>query len=111
MTIQILVTGAVSSNDSYSVWIITEPSQGPFRLGQTVQLSCMIDPIPPDPITYRWRAVEYGGVTGSRLGQNINRTYNTRWEWLPLCYYYCKVLVNGTVMDSASTLVELQGKM
>ena len=91
--------------------IITVPSQGPFRLGQTVQFSCLIDPIPPDPITYQWRMVEdyYGGTSSQ---QNFSRTYSIYSNgYMPQCYYSCEVLVNQTVLGSTSTLVELQGKL
>ena len=54
---------SVAVEDSYSVQIITVPSQGPFQLEQQVQFSCVIDPTPPDPVTYQWRRLTdvYGG--------------------------------------------------
>ena len=87
---------------SYSVSIITEPSQGPFRVGQDVQFMCQVDPTPPDPVTYQWRTVEdvyFGG--GSSTQQNLSRSYHYHYS-LRYCYYYCQASVNQTFLGSAS---------
>ena len=42
----------------YSVTIVTDPSKGPFKLEQSVQLSCLVEPTPPEPVTYQWSTVE-----------------------------------------------------
>ena len=102
------VFSAASAEDEiYTVSIITSPDQGPFRDNQVVQFSCVIDPLPPDPVTYQWRTVEY--YHGSSYGgQNISRTYQMEYH-LPYCYYHCQVLSNGTIVGAASKLVEVQG--
>ena len=38
----------------YSVTIVTDPSKGPFKLEQSVQLSCLVEPTPPEPVTYQF---------------------------------------------------------
>ena len=99
----------LSTDDGYSVAIITDPRQGPFRLNQRVNFSCVVEPAPPDNVTYQWRTVEYpyGGRTYTR--QNFSRTYYN-YDNLHYCWYFCDVLQNGTVIGSASRIVEVQGK-
>ena len=64
--------GGVSSTsggnaEGYSVRIITEPRQDPFRVDQAVTFSCVVEPVPPDSVTYQWRNVEYSVDTGETL--------------------------------------------
>lgn len=68
----------------------------------------MIEPMPPGPVTYQWRMVEnpYGG---SRTLQNFSRTFYE--DDLHYCYYYCEVVLNGTLVGSASRIIEVQGKV
>ena len=42
----------------YSVTIVTNPSKGPFNFEQTVQFSCLVEPTPPESVTYQWNTVE-----------------------------------------------------
>ena len=112
-TIAGIFSSSLSSADdgfgSYSVSIITEPSQGPFRIGQDVQFMCQVDPTPPDPVTYQWRIVErsYEGSTSPQ--QNISTFYYYYDYTLRYCYYYCQASVNQTLLGSASRVVEVQG--
>ena len=97
---------SVAVEGLYTTRILTEPSQGPFRMERQVLFSCQIEPLPPAPVTYQWRYLEdrFGGRS---TGQNITRTY---YEMsLHYCYYYCEVLMNGSLVGSASRIIELQG--
>ncbi len=97
-----------AEDTAYSVTITTVPSQGPFRIGQTVQFSCLIEPTPPDPVTYRWRIVEYARIGHTHTQQNYSRSFYNR--NLHYCYYLCEVSVNQTLLGSASRIVEVQGE-
>ena len=68
-------TPADGEQESYSISIVTDQGQGPFRLGQPVQFSCVIDPTPPEPVTYQWKTVDvyYGR---SYKQQKFNVTYS-----------------------------------
>ena len=92
--------------------IITVPSQGPFKLDQQVQFSCVIDPTPPDPVTFQWRRLTdvYGGSTYTQ--QSFNATYSSHYPYqLPYCYYSCEVLMNQTVIGSTRKIIQLQGEL
>ena len=73
----------------------------------------ILDPIPPDPVTYQWRTVTYyyfGGSTYTQ--QSFNVTYSANHPYLlPYCYYSCEVLMNQTVIGSTSKLIQLQGEL
>ena len=103
---------SVAPEDSYSVQIITVPSQGPFQLDQQVQFSCVIDPTPPDPVTYQWRTVTHvsGGNTYTQQSFNVTYSANSGYQ-LPYHHYFCEVLMNQTVIGSTSKLIQLQGEL
>ena len=91
-----------------SLRIVTYPRQGPFRLGQTVEFTCEVDPVPSEALTYQWRPVDttYGSSTYS--GRSFNKTYydNT----LRFCWYFCSVTHNQTLIGKADKLVEVHGE-
>ena len=94
----------------YSVTITTQPRQGPFRIGQTVQFSCSVHPTPPGNLTYSWRRVEstYGSTYTQ---QHFIQTYSMYDINLRFCYYYCEVFANDTTLvGSTSRIVEVQGE-
>ena len=103
-----MAVASIGVEGLYTTRIITEPSQGPFRIGRQVLFSCQIEPTPPEPVTYQWRHVDHY-VGGSTTRQNFSRTYYE--ENLRYCYYYCEVLTNGTLISSASRIIELQGEL
>jgi len=91
------------------VSIVTEPRQGPFRIGQVVQFLCLIEPTPPDPVIYQWSYVEEIFSSGSSTQQNISRTFGE--EYLRYCWYFCEVSINKSLsIGSDSKLIELYGK-
>jgi hypothetical protein len=103
----IMILCEVGVEGRYSARIVTEPSQGPFRIGRTVQFSCLIEPTPPELVTYQWRAVEYLYGSSSYTQQNLNVSY---WRYsFHYCYYYCEVSMNETLLDSVSRIVQIQG--
>ena len=91
-----------------SVRISTSPSQGPFRVGQTVQFTCEVDPAQAHPVTYQWRNVERVIGFSSYTSESFNTTYYR--DTLRYCRYTCAVTFNGTVLGSADELVEVHGK-
>ena len=94
----------------YTTRIVTEPSQeGPFRIGRHVLFSCQIEPAPPEPVTYQWRYVEHSNGVQCTPQQIIRTIYRYRYS-LHHCYYYCEVLMNGSLVGSASRIIEVQGK-
>ena len=90
------------------VRITTIPSHGPFRLLQRVQFFCEVEPAQSDSITYQWRTVEHvdGGVGYS------SESFYTIFppHYLRYCWYFCSIIVNGTVLGSAEKLIEVHGK-
>ena len=107
--ILIIYAASLGVEGLYITRIVTEPSQGPFWIERQILFSCQIEPTPPEPVTYQWRYVDhvYGG--GSTTQQNISSDYHYVIS-LRYCYYYCEVLMNGTLVSSASRIIELQGK-
>ena len=90
-----------------SVRIITSPSNGPFRVGQTVQFTCEVELALAHPVTYQWRRVD--GTSSQDFTKSFNRTfYNFNYRY---CWYFCTVTVNGTHVGSADRLVEVHGKL
>ena len=102
-------TASVGVEGLYITRIVTEPSQGPFRIGRQVLFSCQIEPSPPEPVTYQWKYVDhvYGG--GSTTQQNFSSSYHYVGSFHH-CYYYCEVLMNGSLVGSASRIIEVEGK-
>ena len=92
----------------YSVTIVTNPSKGPFNFEQTVQFSCLVEPPPPEPVTYQWSSREdyFGGYTYN--SQSFNKTYYSR--NLRYCWYSCRVFQNQTIIGSSDKFVEVQGE-
>ena len=92
----------------YSVTIITNPSKGPFHFQQTVQFSCLVEPTPPEPVTYQWNTVGIfcGGSTFN--SQNFSGYYY--YYTLRYCWYSCRVFQNQTLLGSSDKFVEVQGE-
>ena len=105
------VASAVVSVGEYNVSIITDPRQGPFRIGQGVQFSCQVEPTPSGTVRYHWRNVDnvYGSFYENQ--QNYTHYYDYYDPPLPYCYYFCEVSVNGTLIGSARRIVQVQGEL
>ena len=106
----IAVYSAISFRDvigAPSLRIATNPRQGPFRLGQTVEFTCEVDPV-PEVLVYQWRAVDgkYGSSTYS--GRSFNKTFYD--DTLRFCWYFCSVTHNQTLLGKADKLVEVHGE-
>ena len=91
-----------------SVKISTSPSQGPFRVGQTVQFTCEVEPAQALPVTYQWWIVQNIFNYYTHSSESFNTTYNR--HTLRYCRYICTVALNGTVLGLADKLVEVHGK-
>ena len=92
-----------------SVRISTSPSQGPFRVFQTVQFTCEVEPAQALSVTYQWRIAERIYFYYNLSNESFNITY-THWNTLRYCRYICTVSLNGIVLGSADKLVEVHGK-
>ena len=91
-----------------SVRISSSPSQGPFRVDQTVQFTCEVEPAQTHPVTYLWRIVDRINAYYTRTSESFNTTYIR--DNLRYCRYTCTVALNGTFLGSADKLVEVHGK-
>ena len=91
-----------------SVRISTSPSQGPFRVYQTVQFTCEVEPAQAHPVTYLWRNVVKVYTYNTRTNESFNETFNS--YTLRYYRYTCTVALNGTVLGSADKIVEVHGK-
>ena len=91
-----------------SVRITTIPSKGPFRLQQTVQFSCEVEPAQSGPVIYQWKWVDNVNGGSSYSSESLNLTFNT--YSLHYCWYFCSLSLNGTVLGSADKLVKVHGK-
>ena len=92
----------------FLVRITTIPSHGPFKLQQTVQFFCNVEPTRSTLVTYRWRSVEHLYGQSSYSGDSFNKTfygYNLRY-----CWFSCIVTLNQTILGSADKLIEIHGK-
>lgn len=97
------------SVEGYEVTIMITPPMGPYQIGNTINLSCLIDPIPPDPVTYRWRVFQVFS-SWDRTGQNVSYTLShykdLRHPWL-----YCEVLSNMLPVTRGKKVIEVNGKL
>ena len=91
----------------YTVSISTDPRQGPFRIGQTVQFSCQVEPTPPGNVSYQWRNLDSVRVVYSGNHQNFSRDYDIGDLPLFYSYYFCEVSVNETLVGFATRIVEV----
>ena len=91
----------------YSVTIVTNPSKGPFHFEQTVQFSCLVEPTPPENVTYLWDTMN--PVCGDTYkSQNFSIYYY--YYSLRYCWYFCEVFQNQTLIGSSDKFVEVQGE-
>ena len=89
-----------------SVRITTSPSQGPFRVDQTVQFTCEVEPAQEQPVTYHWKILD-GSVSNFSTG-SFHRTFfdfSFRHSW-----FYCTVQLNGVQIGEADRFFEIHGK-
>ena len=89
-----------------SIRISISPSQGPFRVGQTVQFTCEVEPAQVHPVTYQWRIRD--GENSLSNSESIDRTFG--YYSFRYCWYFCAIMLNGTKLGSANKLIEVQGK-
>ena len=90
-----------------STRISTLPPKGPYRVGQTVQFSCEVDIKQNFSVTWDVFATVYGHTT--RYDRQFNWTF---WHDNALHYnlFFCTVVANGTAIDRAKKVIEVQGK-
>ena len=94
----------------YSVTVVTDPRQGPFRLHTSVTLSCRVDPQPPGPVTYSWRtSVQYSGIS-TATATSPNTTFTVYYHHQHLGWYFCYAYSNDSLVGVGNTLVETQGQ-
>ena len=113
--ISVVICTAVASGTMFqveaaasSVRITTIPSKGNFRILQIVQFSCEGEPAQSGPITYQWKSVDNVNG-GSSYSSEFQQDYLYGFPAL-LLFFFCSVILNGTVLGSADKLVEVHGK-
>ena len=114
-SISVVICTAVASGTMFqveaaasSVRITTIPSKVPFRLQQTVQFSCEVEPAQSGPVIYQLKWVDNVNGGRSYSSESFNRTFYR--DALRYCWYFCSGSLNGTVLGSADKLVEVHGK-
>lgn len=98
-----------ATNEEYTVSIITNPTQGPFRIYQPVNFSCVVEPGPPDAITYQWKTVDRLDGQSTYTTQNFSLSYN--YNNLRFCWYFCEASANLTKLGYANRVIEIQGNV
>ena len=90
--------------------MVTAPSEGPFRLGTSVTLSCQVNPQPPGRVTYSWKSSDqYSGLPFFK-STSSNTTLFIYYKRLHFGWYFCYVYSDGTLIGVGSTLVETEGQ-
>lgn len=88
------------------------PPTGPYLTDSTIELSCFIDPSPPDPVTYKWRLLT--GLYGywEPEGQNISYTPSSDFNDFHHLWFYCRVFSNTVTAPVAEEkkVIEVYGK-
>ena len=95
----------------YEVTVVTTPSSGPFLTNMVVEFLCLIDPTPPEPVTYSWEFQRNAQFSSSDLfaGQRLSHIQlflSFRFIW-----YFCKIYSNDTLVAVGNKLVEYYGKL
>ena len=93
----------------YEVTVVTTPSSGPFLTNVVVEFLCLIDPTPPEPVTYNWEFQRNTQLLSSSLftGQRFS---SIQWDVsFRFIWYFCKVYSNDTLVAVGNKLVEYHG--
>ena len=94
------------------VTVVSDPPNGPYSIGSTVNLTCLIHPQPPgEGVTYQWRdyityispvvansSLPYATLT---IGRGHPHTAK----------YYCQVYYRSQLLASGSTVITVQGRL
>jgi hypothetical protein len=89
------------------------PPRGPYLIDSTIELSCFIDPTPPDPVIYQWRVLT--GLYGywEPDGQNISYTPSSDFHDFRHLWFYCRVFPNtvkAPAVAEGKKTIEVCGK-
>ena len=98
---------AYIGSEDYHVTVATDPEEGPFQLESYVTLSCLVDPLPPDPITYTWHASD--AYIYSESTESPNATIYIRERNYRFSRIFCYVHSNSTRVGVGSIIVEAEG--
>ena len=85
------------------------PPTGPYLTGNTIHLSCFTNPIPPDPITYRWKVLRLYGFWETS-GQNASYTPRYGRDFHHL-WWYCQVFSSGVKVTEGKKVIEVHGRL
>ena len=95
------------------VTVVTDPPNGPYLMGSTVNLTCLIHPQPPGKrLTYQWR--EYFPYTYQLSVANSNLPYATLTimrNHPHTARYYCQVYYKNQLLASGGTFITVQGRL
>ena len=95
--------------ERYDVTVITDPPHGPFLIGNRINFTCHVYPMPPEPVTYSWHAISRYGPTTLRPRQKTTQ-YTPYYGDLHFSWFFCKVFSNETLIGVGRRLVEIHGK-
>ena len=108
---QLVSMCTVHTDTVYTASVVTDPPRGPHLIRSTISLTCLIQPQPPEGVTYQWR--DYFVYT-SPVVANSSLPYATtsiRIGHPHKARYYCQVYYRNILLASGSTVITVQGKL
>ena len=87
----------------------TDPPSGPFLVGDQIDFTYNVDPVPPEPITYSWHAMT--DVNGSTLLGQKTTHYTPSYGDLHFSWFFCKVFSSENLIGVGRRLLQINGKI
>lgn len=100
----------VAAVEGYEVTITITPPTGPYLIDRTIDLSCFINPTPPDPVIYRWRILSGIYSSWEPTNQNISFSPNA-YDNFHYIWFYCQVFSNAVQIAEGEKAIEVYGKL
>ena len=95
--------------DMYGVTIAFSPPNGPYKIGDAIACSCFVNPTPPEPVTYHWRAPQLYGYFSTN-GQNTSFAPSEYFDF-HFIWFYCSVrFSNGSLVAEGKRLIQVHGE-
>ena len=69
MYVCVLCGVGANGQQNYTVTIVANPNTAPYTVGDTLMLTCMVDPMPKSTVTYQWQCFDCfaNGVTAQHI--------------------------------------------
>ena len=109
---QLVSMCTIHADTVYTASVVTDPPSGPHLIGSTVNLTCLIQPQPPEEeVTYQWNdnfvytspVVANSSLPYATTSIGIGHPHTAR--------YYCQVYYRNILLASGSTVITVQGKL